>query len=207
MTERSQQLKAIVEDLWEATSPLAGEDVPKNLRTRTFERLLENWLTESEQGISSSGNGIEALHIRGGPTAEPLDSVLRDEIQRADAVSDRFRIEANEAGDLFDLSSEDPVLNVHRSKLSTSFKAGQKEIALLMCGARTALGLETGSRDIRVAAERYGKLDSNFMTNLSSFQEFAVRGLPASQNRQVRIKGKGWEALWELAARLTSDGD
>ncbi len=203
MTQRGDELKELVRELWEATSPLAGTEVPRGLRERTFERLLENRISYFEglsPGVLEDANGL----IDDGQESA-TDATLADAAQRADAVADRLRIDSAEAADIFDLGEAEPVLRVHGSKIAKGYKAGQREIALLVCSARTALGLETGSSDIRAAAERYGKLDSNFMTNLASFSELAVRGQPGSSNRQVRLKGNGWEAVWTLVENLTSD--
>ena len=150
---------------------------------------------------NDGANGVNVQEESG-----TLDSTIADAVQRADAVADRLRIESSAVEDIFDLSGDEPTLVIHPSKLPSGFKAGQREIALLICGARSALGLETGSTNIRTAAKSFDKVDGNLMSNLAAFPEFAIRGKKGSPNRQVRLKGSGWEAVWKLAEGLASDG-
>ena len=204
MATQPNEMKDVVAALWEATSPLAEKDAPAGLRERTFERLLEDHLAHTRTAGPIESNGIDGTTDR--VESEAPDSSLVELEQRIDAVADRLRIDAAAVENIFDLTGERPKLAIHSSKLPSGNRAGQRQIALLICSAHAALGLETGSSDIRAAAEGLDLLDRNFMSNLAGFDEFAIRGKKGSPNRQVRLKGSGWEAVWRLVQELTADG-
>ena len=107
--------------------------------------------------------------------------------------------------ELFDLSGNEPKLVLPSRKLANGKAAAVREVALLVCGVRTAVGLETGTQHIRAAADTLGKLDpANFMKTLDSMPEIAVLGRRGSSNRAIRMKVTGAEAARPLAQRLVS---
>ncbi len=208
MIDSQPEFGAIVKELWEATAPLPGEDAVEGLRARTFERLLTFELNRTQHRPEIEENKEQSISGGGDQSGDVqyLDSSLNSSKQREEVIADRLRIQVEEVKDLFDTSDEEPTINLHSSKLSNTRKGAVREIALLLCGARTALGLETGTNDIRKSAKEFNQVDGNFMSHLASFEELAIRGKPGSQNRQVRLKSIGWEALWKLAQSLTSNG-
>jgi len=90
--------------------------------------------------------------------------------------------------------------------LSSSRAVAVREIALLIGGARTSLGLDTSTSHIRSAVDEYGKLDSeNFTATLGAMPEISVLGRRGSSNRLVRMKVHGAERARALAQRLIGD--
>ena len=202
MSVRSDELKAMVDDAWAATETLS--DCAPDVRQVAFERLLTHLLSGDRGGASSTSGGVESNGMQEA-SAEPLDSSYATEEQRAWAVAQSFQIGIDEVRDLFDLSDAEPVLQVGGTQLSEQKSAATREIMLLVCGARTALGFDTGTHHVREAAERHGRLDPlNFMATLGAMEQIALRGSPGSRNRLVRLKAIGVEAARELALKLTS---
>ena len=194
----TEHLSEIVERVREATKSLSGDEF--RLREIAFEKLLEHELATSTNGNCGavrdpSSDSVEAA----------VDSSYSTPQMRADAVARYFDIDPEAVGGLFDLSAQAPALNLPAHKLSRTKAQGVREVALLVCGVRTAIGLDTGSRDIKNVAERYSRLDANFMNHLTEFDQIAVRGKPGSSNRLVRMKAIGAEASRELAQRLVSN--
>ncbi len=203
MTTRAEELKAIVDDAWAATAALSECDT--GVRQVAFERLLNHLLAG---GGLPAANGDEAAPSIAASSAqpdvstEPIDDSYATEEQRAEAVARFFDIAPAEASDMFDLTEPTPMLQLPSKKLPEVRAEAIRKIALLVCGARTALGLDTGSKDIRQAAEEYQKYDRNFMPVLTEMSELAMRGKPHSKNRLVRLRVIGMEEARGLAASL-----
>lgn len=203
MSTRTDELKAIVDDAWAATETLSQCDV--GVRQAAFERLLSHLLandTSSGANEDQIARSATAAHVSAGTPSEPIDDTYATQEQRAEAVSRFFDITPEEASDLFDLTQPDPKLQLPSKKLPEARTDAVRKIALLMCGARTALGIETGSKDIRQVAEDYRKYDRNFMSVLTEMPELAVRGKSHSKNRLVRMRVIGTEEARTLAASL-----
>ncbi len=195
----TEQLSTIVERVREATKSLSGDEF--RLREIAFEKLLEHELAQTPAANGSSGQAPSAM-----AHTDDVDGSYATLQMRADAVARYFDIDPDAVVDLFDLGEGIPTLQLPTGTLSRAKAQAIREITLLVCGARTALGLDTGSRDIRDAAEHYGRLDSgNFMKHLTDFELIAVRGKPGSSNRLVRMRATGAEASRELAQRLVSN--
>lgn len=196
----TEHLTAIVERVREATKSLSGDEF--RLREIAFEKLLEH---ELSNGGSSNGAATLTTAEARGDTDSPDASYSTPEM-RADAVARYFKIDSEEARDIFDLTGEAPILDLPSRKISASKAAAVRQIALLICGARTALGLETGTAHIREAADHYDQADPNFMTYLTNFDKIAVRGKKSSPNRLVRMRVIGAEEAQAVARELVSNG-
>lgn len=206
MSVRSDDLKAMVDDAWAATETLRGCE--PDVRQVAFERLLTHLLSThlSDPGGDASF-AVDSAESNGQQenSTKPLDGSYATEEQRAWAVAQFFKVGVDEARDLFDVSDVEPVLQVGSKRLNKRKSSATREVVLLVCGARTALGLDTGTDHIREAAEQHGRLDpSNFMATLGAMEQIALRGSPGSHNRLVRLKAIGVEASRELALKLTS---
>ena len=189
----TEQLADIVLRVREATRCLA-EDEPQ-LQAIAFEKLLDHELSHT-----ASNNGL-----RNGAAEQPDGSYATPEM-RAGAVGRYFDIAPADAAVLFDLSANSPELSVDGRALSGSNAEAVREIALLVCGARTALGVDTGTRNIMEAVKRYDKTDEDFNRHLIEFDKISVYGKSRSANRLVRMRVVGMEAGRDLAQRLVSDG-
>lgn len=195
----AEQLAEIVERVRTATESLDGDDL--RLREIAFEKLLDH-----ELALTPSSNGTNVEKGASEAANDPLDTSYASPEMRADAIARYFGISSDEANDLFDLHDQVPTLQVQSTKLDSSIAGAVREIALLVCGSRTALGIETGSKDIRVVANEYKRFDGNFNKHLNEFDLIAVRGKPRSPNRLVRMRVVGAEAARTLAQRLVSNG-
>lgn len=199
MTTRAEELKAIVDDAWAATANL-GECEPA-VRLTAFEQLLHFLLADSASQ-PRNGQSDAAAPASTSDQAEPLDSSYATEQQRAEAVGRFLHLEPEDALDLFNLTEPTPRLTLPAEKLPNSSVEAIRVIALLVCAARTALGTETGSADIRQVAEDYNRCDPDFADALTNMQELSVRGKSSSRNRLVRLRVIGIEAAQALAASL-----
>ena len=193
------ELVEIVERVRVATQSLSGDEF--GLREIAFEKLLEH-----ELSLAHSSNGANLVNGKTKSTDGAVDAGYATAQMRADAIAQYFNIDPEEAQDIFDLSDEVPTLALPSNKIDSRRAPAVRHIALLICGARTALGLETGTVNIREAADTYDKVDPNFMAHLTNFDKIAVRGKRSSPNRLVRMRVIGAEAAQELARRLVSNG-
>ena len=196
-----EELAGIVATAEKATEELGNAD----LRRVAFERVLDHLLKNGDS--SPPGENVTAIPVQAPPPAQSktssADGVFADQQQRVDAIARYFKIEPEEVGHIFDTSGDEPVLQVHSGGLPDSRAEAAREIALLVGGARTALGQETSTSDIRSAADGYGKLDTgNFMKTLGAMSEISVLGRHGSPNRVVRMKVHGAEKARTLAQRL-----
>ena len=199
-TDVGSRLGELVAQARDAVSVLGEED--RELRSIAFERVLDHLLG------NGNGNGVApqtpATETATEPDDEPIDGALATEQQRVDAAARYFDIAPAEVRELFDLGGEEPKLVLHSNRLHKSRAEAVREIALLVCGVRTAVGLDTGSQHIRRASDDFNKLDKNFMTVLGEMDTIAVLGKPGSKNRLVRMRVIGAEAARPLAQRLVA---
>lgn len=198
------ELAGIVATAEKATEDLGNAD----LRKVAFERVLDHLLKNGDS--SPAGEHATVTPVQAPPpdqtTTSSADGVFADEQQRVDAIARYFKIEPEEVGHIFATSGEEPILQVHSGSLASSKSEATREIALLIGGARTALGQETSTSHIRSSADEYGRLDpSNFMKILGAMSEMSVLGRHGSQNRVVRMKVHGAEKARTLAQRLIGD--
>lgn len=192
------ELAEIVSTAKQATEELVDTD----LHRVAFERVLDHLLKNGDS--DAAGDPVAAIPVQAAtPSA---DGVFADEQQRVDAIARYFKIEPDEVGYIFATSGEEPVLQVHTGGLAGSKAEATREIALLIGGARTSLGLDTSTSHIRLAVDEYRKLDSrNFMAILGAMSEISVLGRRGSPNRLVRMKVHGAEKARTLAQRLIGD--
>ena len=195
---QTQELREIVERVRAATAGLSGDDF--RLRELAFKTLLEhelqqrgrqNGAAEDDGAVGSEGRIVWDF------------SKLAD---RAAAVGRYFEIWPDEALQLFDLSERRPALRVAADALSAAPEAALQEIALLLTGARTALGLDTGMNDIRAEAARYRCLPPDFVDRLSNYDLIGVSTKRGSVDRIVRLKVIGSDQAEILAQRLAVHG-
>ena len=201
LVSTTEQLTEIVERVRVATESLSGDEL--RLREIAFEKLLEH-----ELSVQPNGHEPQAPQPGSRPKTEaPPDSSYATIDMRAEAVARYFKINPEEALDIFNLSEEAPSLDLPSPKLPSSKAQAVRQIALLIGGARTALGLQTGSADIRTEAELFDKVDGNFMAHLTSFDKIAVRGKRSSPNRLIRMRVIGAEEAQRIARGLVSNGE
>lgn len=194
-TDAGRRLGELVAQARDAASVLGAEE-DKELRRIAFERVLDHLLG------NGGGNGSAPQALSRKLVDEPIDAVLGTEQQRVDATARYFDIDPEGVRQLFDLSGDEPLLVLPAGKLPGGKAEAVREIALLIGGVRTAVGLATGTSHIRQAASDYKKLDDNFMTTLGEMSKIAVLGKPGSRNRLVRMRAIGAEAARPLAQRL-----
>ena len=198
-TDAGSRLGELVAQAREAASVLTGED--KDLRPIAFERVLDHLLGNG----SAQPNGITPAAHEAAPAVDSIDTSLATEQQRVDAAARYFDIDPDQVRELFDLTGDKPKLVLHSNKLATGYAAAVRQIAFLVCGIRTATGLDTGSQHIRTAAADLGKLDPpNFMTTLGNMKAIAVLGKQGSPNRAIRMRVTGAEAARPLAKKLVA---
>ena len=184
-----ERLSRIVADAWTATAPVAGE-VDRATRQAAFTLVLETMLQ----------NGAE---LHSDPDRDPLDDAFTTETQRADAIAEYLGIVSERVAGLYDISDAMPKLRVKSAYLSEQSAEAIREIALLVTAARAALGLETGTRNIREAALAHRKFDdAAFDPTVEQMMEISLRVAAESVNRRVRLRGTGVEAARELAQQL-----
>ncbi len=196
----AERLSRIVADAWSATSPVAGE-VDQATRQAAFKLVLETMLQNGAERLDAPDEWTE--EPPGQTSREALDEAFATETQRADAIAQYLGIASDRVADFYDIGGATPKLRLKSASLSKQPTDTTREIALLVTAARAALGLETGTRNVRDAALAHGELDDAAVDlALDQIKEISVRGAAASPNRRVRLRGMGVEAARELAQRL-----
>lgn len=189
-------LKEILKSAEEAVTVIEDED----RRRIAFERVLDHLLNTSDGNQTADGRSpVPSIGVE-----QPMvDSAFASEQQRTDEIAQYFGIEPEQVPDVFDLSEEDPRLTLAKAKLNQSKANGTRDIALLVTGMRTALGRDTDTEHIRVAAVDYGKLDSsNFMQTLATMTQLSLLGKSSSPRRAVRMKIRGAEEARKLVRSI-----
>ena len=189
-------LKEILKSAEEAVTIIEDED----RRRIAFERVLDHLLNTSDGNLAADGRSpVPSIGVE-----QPMvDSAFASEQQRTDEIAQYFGIEPEQVYDIFDLSDDDPRLRLSSTKLSKDKAGGTREIALLITGARTALGRDTDTAGIRAAADDYGRLDSShFMSTVANMKQLSLLGKRHSSNRAVRMKFLGAEEAKRLAQKL-----
>ncbi|MCY3507072.1 MAG: hypothetical protein OXH41_13005 [Chloroflexi bacterium] len=183
----------------------AGAVDDQELKRIAFEHVLDHLLGNGEgQPTAQAPSASDTTQIPT-PAPHPVDSSLATEQQRVDAAARYFDIDPSQVRELFDLSRDEPKLVMPSKKLAKGKATAVREITLLVCGVRTAVGLETGAQHIRTAADDFNRLDSaNFMTTISAMDQIAVLGKPGSPNRAVRMRVTGAEEARPLAQKLVT---
>ncbi len=200
MATSTEDLQGLIRQARDAAAELLSED--SALGQIAFREILGHLLSE-RQSAATSEDAAPAVSLAA--ARSNIDDAFATEEQRVWAVAQFFQIGIDEVRDLFDLGDAEPFLQVGNKQLNKQKSAATREIVLLVGGARTALGLDTGTEYIREAAERHSRLDlPNFMRTLGAMEQIALRGSPGSGNRLVRLKAIGVEASRELASKLTS---
>ncbi len=200
MPNNTKELESLVTKAQEATRNLESAE----LRKVAFEQVLDHLLANYGHEAVADPN-LKVSPGRLGTESEPADGVLASEQQRIDALARYFKISPDEVQHLFDATEEQPNLVVSTKQLASSKAQAAREIALLVTGALTALGLETTTSHVRDVADDYGKYDNaNFMTTLTNMVEISVLGKRRSQNRIIRMKVAGVEAAQDLATRIVN---
>ena len=196
MSTGTDQLTTLVAEAEQATRNLDDD-----LRLAAFERILDHLLAIRVQP-NSVRNGPS---VDGEPTEGQPDGVLADSQQRIDAVARYFKISPEDVQHIFEVGEEAPELVIGTGNLPTPKAQATREIALLVAGARTALGFQTTTSDIRTVVDDYGKYDSaNFMATLTDMDEISVLGKPRSPNRVLRMRVTGAEHAQRIAQRIIS---
>lgn len=203
-TKAGADMSAVVREAWLATSQL-GEDVAPGTREIAFKLVLEAMLRSdgsAPSGVENSDNGSSDA-----PSDDSADNDLYSTPElRMDAISSYLEIAGDEVEILFAIDVAEPKLQVHPTKLARTRSKATREIALLVLGARTALGLDTQTNDVREYVERYKKYDAaNFAKTLQNSPELVVLGKPRSSQRTVRLRNKGVDAARELAKQLVAE--
>ena len=197
-------MAAIVKEAWLATSQL-GEKVAPETREVAFKLVLEAML--SSEGSVPTGIEASVDDSSGLASDDPGENDLYSTPElRMDAISSYLEIAGDEVEILFGIDAAEPKLQVHPTKLARTRSKATREVALLVLGARTSLGLDTKMNDVREYVEHYKKYDGpNFAKTLQTSPELVLLGKPRSSQRTVRLRSKGVDAARELAKRLVAE--
>ena len=202
-TDAGTKMAGLVREAWLATSQL-GDEVAPETRETAFKLVLEALLrngdsqpTSPETGQIASSNGRSEQAVG--------DDLYSTPELRMDAISSYLEITGEQVEILFNVSESTPQIQIGPGRLSNAKGTATREIALLLLGARTAMGLDTEMDDIRRVVEQYKRYDQgNFAKTLQSSPDLVVLGKPRSSQRTVRLRGVGVSAARELAQRLVS---
>ena len=202
MSSSSVALKDLLAEAQEIVSTIEDAEMRRIAFGPVLDRLLSENGADRERHADGA-NGASGSTARTTLSEAPADDSYVDASQRADSIARFLAIEPAKALNLFNLDETEPDLQARSANIPAGKADGMRAIALLICSARTALGIETTTRHVKEAADSYGRYDAaNFMKTLTAMDEIAVRGKPRSSNRVIRLRVTGQEAARELAASL-----
>ena len=188
MTDISDHLK-------EALNDVQNAQIPEVLMPLAFEEALR--LRGGKPGAQpkdSSGSGSQGSN-GGQPSA--VDGDLSD-------IATRFGVDLNAINEVFVQKDGEVHLAIGSKAIASGKATGTKEIALLVAGARQAIGSEdwTTVNAIRDECKHYGRYDaSNYgstITEMENLFQFTGKG----QSREVKMRQPAWEEAGELVRRL-----
>jgi hypothetical protein len=196
-------MASLVREAWRAASQL-GEEVAPETRETAFKLILEALLQNGGPQLSS--HEAERAPELASDVKQSLDEDIYSTPElRMDAISSYLEIPGDQVEILFGLAESTPEVQVRPSLLSSAKGRATREIALLLLGARTALGQDTQMDDIRSVVEGYRKYDkANFAKTLQTSPDLVVLGKPRSSQRTVRLRASGVHSARELAQRLVA---
>ena len=194
MTTRADELRALVEDAWNATAAL--EDAPAD-RSGAFRMVLE-------AALRDNGGGAWRAAGETGDAESSLASGCDTAEGRTSALAAAFAIKREQVADLFDVRSAEPTLTAFATqRLARDCRPATREITLLICVARNAVGLSTGTWLLRDLAGTYDRLDlKDFEATLEAMEEIFVHGEAGADDRGITLRSLGFEAAREIAQRM-----
>jgi len=188
--------QAAVEELLAAASAAVdAANIPEDLRPIAFTKALDMLA------------GATSAPAPGGGGGEGSDKVVLSDDERMNKIATKVGADATKLPYVYDLDEEDVAFSIQRSKLSSTDAAATREVALLYCAARQALGLDTQTKIelIRTRVEDMGVYDGkNFSTHLKSITGVTVKGKDSA--REYKVTAPGFEEAGKLITRLTGGG-
>lgn len=151
-------------------------DIPEPYRLAAFKELMR---AEAAAGDTSPvGSAAAAKNSSDEPTA-------------IDRLAAAFGASATDIAALFDMSSGEPVLAVHTSRLPRTNSEATKEFAVVVSRAREVLDLETTDKEVRAALEQHGRYDrSNFSKQMAAIEPALLAYHKGSKKISMRIPGR-----------------
>jgi hypothetical protein len=141
--------------------------------------------------------------VLAGSSAETASRPLADDTEKSDSplgkIAHRTRLDMSKVQRTWFVRDDGNIeLLVNKASLPTSARPTQRLVALLIAGARQAVGLDdewTSVRFVREELERYGRLDrGHFAEHTESMTDvMSIRG--AKADRYLRMLPDGWSAL------------
>ena len=210
-------LRSLVREAWAVTDVVADQVEPST-REAAFKLVLEAMLRDGTPPVTTEVDvvdidvhelepepiEIDDVDIRERESApDSIDVSLATPEQRAWAIADYLRLGVEQTLCLYDVTSSAPEVRAPAVKLSADHKEAVRDLTLLVTAGRSAIGIATGTEDIRCAAVARDLLRKGELVSiLEAIDEIAVRGSPNSVNRLVRLRGVGVEAARIVAARV-----
>ena len=174
-----------------ARSAVDDMDLDDTLHAIAFTEVLRVALSENKtEPRGSENSGADAA----------VDETSGD-FQR---IADHLNIPKDAAIAVFDLSTGKPCLKIPSHQLPNARKAATREIALALCAAYEALGLDSPDTDVvRQECERYDRYDSaNFAITLGAMGgKLTPKGPPRSKKKTLIISVPGREEATSVIKR------
>lgn len=169
--------------------------IPDDLRATAFEKAID-----LVSGSIALTNGKGSDH-RSSPHLETPGSEQDSALLR---LARKLKLDAELVGDIFHEEDGELRVVVGAGKLNRGKKGATQQLALLVCAARQAIGVEefTSFDRVRKIAEEYRRYDrANFARSLNEMMdEFSFRG--TARQREIKVSRPGWEAAARLVTQL-----
>lgn len=188
-------MRAVVSEAWAATDVVADKVGPST-REAAFKLVLEAMLRDEP------ASPIEPPVVSNGAADEPIDGTYATPQQRAEAIGSYLGLPPAEVRELYDVSHSAPRLQNVRGLETGTDEQIRLRVALLVCAGRTAVGLDTGTENVRRAVIQIAGVDADPSPVLEDAQEFSLRGEADSPNRLVRLTGWGLGVARDAAQAL-----
>lgn len=188
-------MRAVVSEAWAATDVVADKVGPST-REAAFKLVLEAMLRNDPASPAAPTS------LSNGAADEPIDGTYATPQQRAEAIGSYLGLPLTEVRELYDVSSGAPRLQNVRGLETGTDEQIRLRVALLVCAGRTAVGLDTGTENVRHAVVQIVGADIDPSPVLENAQEFSLRGGVDSSNRLVRLTGWGLGVARDAAQAL-----
>ena len=180
--------------------------VEPELRSTAFGHVLAHLLRQEESPAVAAEDTKPKGRKKPAGVSAPPDPGAGDEESAESKVSSALGVGTDDLSAFFILEDGEPALRVHLSKLPDGNPEMTREIAIMICAAREALGLGTDSRHILVAVKDYGRQNCHFSEWLDAVPttEVSVQKKKNARVYPLVLRMPGREAAKEIGSRWAS---
>jgi hypothetical protein len=189
----------VADILAKALAAVEKANVPDDLRQAAFDSAVRLLSNGAPQAASASAPAPRA------ETPAPQEPTLAASSDPHAALATKAGVTAAAVREVFEVEGDVVHLVVPTKDLPSSKRTGQKRVALLIAGARQAIGLEerTSTKTIRAVCEDYSLLDHHFSEAIDEMSDIFTVRKENAKSKLLMLKRQGWEEFARVVQELS----